>query len=697
MGAFGDAIRVMNATEVREAIAKMGDAFDALIINAGSGNAEIVVARGNFPSLLDKLNAMKTGTPKATYNTLEELQTAHPTYDENIYLVKDENDIGYIYDWNGTTWFNTGIQYLSDGIAKGSISLDLLSTALFNSNTHSWLKASFSNARSFENAYQMRFTFTIPAGITLNTITAKIKFKTGSSNITQARMKVQVGTNPVSQYLTTPSYTTITPNTETQLEVTRSNNDTGFTTIVAYIYGYGSNIALPAMYETAELELYINGNKVDYTAVLDEAFSQVDATCTFNYSDAKIALISDIESANSELQNGINTINGNIDNINDSLSQSIKAKNVGGYKASFSNGRSFENSYPLKFACSNISGTYTTIEFKVKVTSQSDNLYRGHVKIYFGSPTSSDFAVGEYIPLVPGQEVTLSVTATRTNIQTVYVYIFLEGTNIALESEYTFKDLKILRNGVEDDTITLTNDPTYGSTDITSLTITENEQYVLAKNNGDPLNLAIDQEVAEVKERIISPLQGKKINALGDSYFAGHTLGQTVTWVYKLAAKYNMTLNNYGINGNKMTGVGGIADRFGTMNDDADYILVDGGRNDYLAGVPIGTNADTTIDTFKGALNVLCQGLIDKYIGKKIIFVTCWNVNDDMMAYSDAMLETCGRWSIKCIDASRDSGVYMRSLAFRTQYCINQDDVSHLNGIGHDYVLPFFESQISSN
>lgn len=682
MGALGDAIRVMNAVEVRDAIAKFADSYDEQVINAGNDNAEIIRSRGGYPSLWERLDNI--GSPKGAYATLAELQAAFPTGDTGTYLVVSD---GYVYKWNGSAWVSTGWQYQSTGIAKESITLENFSPGLFNDTIiQSGIEASFSNARSYENAYRMKFGYTIPAGLTLNTITAKCKFKTDSSNITQARLKVLVGTNDqIAANITVPSFTPITSGVETELTVTRSNSDTGFTNIVVFVMGWGSNISLPASYLVSNLELYINGNLTEYTAVLDEAYSNVDATCTFNYTGDKLALERHVDSLNTDILN-----------LNESVSNAIKSK-VTDNLASFSNGRTFENSYPLKFNCT-VTKPYSTIEARVDVTTQSDNLYRGRVKIYFNN-SSTDFVNGNYTTMTTGVEKNLSAIATRSSIQTVTVYIFLEGTDKSLPSEYSFKNLKILLDGVEDNTITFTRDATYGSSEIT-VTIQEGGNYILTDWNNNPIPLATDADIEDLKTKTIdttvSPLRGKKINALGDSYFAGHTLGPSVTWVSKLAAKYNMTLNNYGINGNLMTGTGGIADRFSTMSNDADYILVDGGRNDYNAGVPIGTNTDNTINTFKGALNVLCQGLIDKYIGKAIIFITCWNVNDAMMAYSDAMLEICGRWGIKCIDASRDSGVYMRSTAFRTQYCITVDDVSHLNDIGHNYALPFFESQISS-
>lgn len=110
--------------------------FDALVINAGSSNAEIVAARGSavdLPTRLggvdaqlaesativyveEKVAGLVSGTPKGTYTTLALLQAAHPTNDGNIYIVA-----GYINVWGATTWEATNIQYQSTGIADKSV------------------------------------------------------------------------------------------------------------------------------------------------------------------------------------------------------------------------------------------------------------------------------------------------------------------------------------------------------------------------------------------------------------------------------------------------------------------------------------------------------------------------------------------------------------------------------------------------
>lgn len=56
-----------------------------------------------------ELSSVAQGSPKGAYDTLEDLQTAYPTGDNNIYLVGT-----HWYYWNGSAWTDGGL-YLSSG------------------------------------------------------------------------------------------------------------------------------------------------------------------------------------------------------------------------------------------------------------------------------------------------------------------------------------------------------------------------------------------------------------------------------------------------------------------------------------------------------------------------------------------------------------------------------------------------------
>ena len=164
-------------------------------------------------------------------------------------------------------------------------------------------------------------------------------------------------------------------------------------------------------------------------------------------------------------------------------------------------------------------------------------------------------------------------------------------------------------------------------------------------------------------------LYGKTLVALGDSLIYGSKLGNEATWVNKLGKKHAMTVYNYGVNGCPVA----LSDtedrvpmcvRYADMNDTADYVVVLGGANDKRLSIPIGENDSTDIRTFKGALNVLIEGLTQKYPRAKILFMTNYRRWDHLnqiglndIAYVTAMEEICHIHSIPCFNNYYNAGI----------------------------------------
>lgn len=197
-------------------------------------------------------------------------------------------------------------------------------------------------------------------------------------------------------------------------------------------------------------------------------------------------------------------------------------------------------------------------------------------------------------------------------------------------------------------------------------------------------------------------LYGKKIVAIGDSMVQGHSLSDAAnqTWLAKLANRNNMTRVNYGINGtylsNKLYGTyDGAVIRYTQMANDADYIIVFAGANDARnSGVPMGTDDSTDNTTFKGALNVLCDGLITKYPNKKIGFITPYLRDANYPAYIEAIKTICKKYSIPVFDNSEKGGVCWTNSAQLTSITLN--DTYHLNEAGMDYASYKYEAFIRS-
>lgn len=210
-------------------------------------------------------------------------------------------------------------------------------------------------------------------------------------------------------------------------------------------------------------------------------------------------------------------------------------------------------------------------------------------------------------------------------------------------------------------------------------------------------------------------LSNKKMGGLGDSLIKGSSLGNTYTSLYLISQANNMTYTNYGINGNPIANPSnyqegnnqGMCVRYTDMSNDLDYIVVLGGANDKRLDVPIGQNSDEVVTTFKGALNILIKGLLTKYPGKKILFMTNYNRTQDAnnlglhdIDYVDAMIEMCALYGIPCFDNYRKCGISWKT-NIQTSWCdegvyeggsINR----HLSPAGYEFLVPVYESLLKS-
>ncbi len=171
-------------------------------------------------------------------------------------------------------------------------------------------------------------------------------------------------------------------------------------------------------------------------------------------------------------------------------------------------------------------------------------------------------------------------------------------------------------------------------------------------------------------------LKGKTLVVLGDSLIYGNKLGNEATWPNLLGKKCDMTVHNFGKNGNPIAKQERepqqipMCIRYADMPDNADYVVVLGGANDRRLRVPIGGNDSDNLYTFKGALNALIAGLTQKYPKAKILFMTNYNrypeINELGLSdidYVIAMQEICAKWAIPCFDNYHGSGISFQNPA----------------------------------
>ena len=203
-------------------------------------------------------------------------------------------------------------------------------------------------------------------------------------------------------------------------------------------------------------------------------------------------------------------------------------------------------------------------------------------------------------------------------------------------------------------------------------------------------------------------LYGKKAYFIGDSLFGGHSLGKSGVWIGLMAEKYGMEHVNLGQNGCTLSacegGANPIIKRYTDMPDDpCDFIVFEGGRNDYNKCAQIGEiGADTT--TYKGALGALIDGLRERHPEAVLMAVTFWKVGDRPNAqgtscneYTRAMIDVCKEKGVPYIDSTNaeECLIDMTDPELRREFCIVGGDVCHLNYLGMKRVLPFFEREIA--
>lgn len=200
----------------------------------------------------------------------------------------------------------------------------------------------------------------------------------------------------------------------------------------------------------------------------------------------------------------------------------------------------------------------------------------------------------------------------------------------------------------------------------------------------------------------------KKFAMLGDSYVRGNKTGSIYNAYSIASGNLGFSYYNHGLNGGTIADVSGInitpiVDRYQELESNLSIIGIEGGRNDYNKSVPIGEDEDNSPDTFKGALNIICSGLISKYPNATIFGVPCWKVTstsensagftqvDYWQAFNDIVNK---KYGYPVLDVTK-VGVNMDDATFRKNYCESDYDVSHLNKQGMLNYLPYLQSFIS--
>ena len=191
-------------------------------------------------------------------------------------------------------------------------------------------------------------------------------------------------------------------------------------------------------------------------------------------------------------------------------------------------------------------------------------------------------------------------------------------------------------------------------------------------------------------------LYGLKWNVMGDSITEGS--GSTKTYAAFIKERTGVIPHGYGVSNTAIARRGeaytnDMCMRYSSMTDDADIITVFGGTNDQGNNIPIGEWGDDSEYTLYGAMKILCEGLIDKYMGKRIGFITPLPKyvgstdysypSEAFKPYIDCIKDVCARYSIPVLDLWTESGIAPSMSTVRTAMI---PDGLHPNATGHEVI-----------
>lgn len=227
-------------------------------------------------------------------------------------------------------------------------------------------------------------------------------------------------------------------------------------------------------------------------------------------------------------------------------------------------------------------------------------------------------------------------------------------------------------------------------------------------NNLSEVVVKQSKEIEDLKDLIqnISGSDGdsrwtaKRLNILGDSFTQRNLYPPVIKNALGLA-----TINNYGSSGDTITKHANdsspMSVRYTSMTNDCDLVLVAGGINDYGNSstdnnIPLGALSSRDIETFRGAMRILIEGLLTKYKRQKIAFVTPVQMNHAndfpyydgktknnaghyLIDYVDAMMAICNEYGIPCLDMYRTFGMNELNMP---EWSL---DGLHLSQLGSEY------------
>lgn len=224
------------------------------------------------------------------------------------------------------------------------------------------------------------------------------------------------------------------------------------------------------------------------------------------------------------------------------------------------------------------------------------------------------------------------------------------------------------------------------ATDIITQAEVDAFKFNLEKLNANKFE-QLDDKINQSQSSDASWFSNKKMSSMGDSITYGFIPrnypgypGQLDSYAKQAANLLGMTWDNRGISGSTVGQLGSdtttnapMINRINVMASDAKVVTFNGGVNDLRKIHVLGVMSDRVPSTFYGALHILIQGLLNKYVysqnltlSKDILIVGITPIKTypdtpisglTVKDYANAMKEVCAYYAVPCFDANNLSGL----------------------------------------
>lgn len=209
-----------------------------------------------------------------------------------------------------------------------------------------------------------------------------------------------------------------------------------------------------------------------------------------------------------------------------------------------------------------------------------------------------------------------------------------------------------------------------------------------------------------------NPLYGKSMYSDGDSIAVGAVTGKS--YVDFIAQNNSMSLTKSAVSGTTLTKRNGrtdsILERVKAMSGSYDYILLEGGTNDYFVSLPLGaltTGLNATLDesTVIGAVESMCKTLVTNYPTAKKLFIlthklitSAFGYDANQTNYWNAIKSALEKWGISYIDFSTTGNYMMYNSDWLQNYFATGETMgTHPNELGYKtFYVPLIESKMKT-